>query len=52
MDASPIQALCNARVLTDDGLQDGLVVLLAGMQIQAVVAADDARVAQAHTRVD
>ncbi|PPU06393.1 N-acetylglucosamine-6-phosphate deacetylase [Xanthomonas arboricola] len=52
MDASPIQALCNARVLTDDGLQDGLVVLLAGTQIQAVVAADDARVAQAQTRVD
>ncbi|MCD0247344.1 N-acetylglucosamine-6-phosphate deacetylase [Xanthomonas melonis] len=52
MDASPIQALCNARVLTDDGLQDGLAVLLDGAQIQAVVAADDARVAQAHTRVD
>ncbi|MEA9826334.1 N-acetylglucosamine-6-phosphate deacetylase [Xanthomonas campestris pv. raphani] len=52
MDASPIQALCNARVLTDDGLQDGLAVLLDGAQIQAVVAADDARVAQAGTRVD
>ncbi|MCS3746760.1 N-acetylglucosamine-6-phosphate deacetylase [Xanthomonas arboricola] len=52
MDASPIQALCNARVLTDDGLQDGLVVLLDGAQIQAVVAADDARVAQAAARVD
>ncbi|MEB2232540.1 N-acetylglucosamine-6-phosphate deacetylase [Xanthomonas campestris] len=52
MDASPIQALWNARVLTDDGLQDGLAVLLDGAQIQAVVAADDARVAQAGTRVD
>ncbi|WP_285446494.1 N-acetylglucosamine-6-phosphate deacetylase [Xanthomonas sp. fls2-241-TYG-148] len=52
MDASPIQALCNARVLTDTGLQDGLAVLLDGAQIQAVVAADDARVAQAGTRVD
>ncbi|MEQ7414924.1 N-acetylglucosamine-6-phosphate deacetylase [Xanthomonas campestris pv. campestris] len=52
MDASPIQALCNARVLTDDGLQDGLAVLLDGAQIQAVVAADDTRVAQAGTRVD
>lgn len=52
MDASLIQALCNARVLTDDGLQDGLAVLLDGAQIQAVVAADDARVAQAGTRVD
>ncbi|WP_426802665.1 N-acetylglucosamine-6-phosphate deacetylase [Xanthomonas campestris] len=52
MDASPIQALCNARVLTDDGLQHGLAVLLDGAQIQAVVAADDARVAQAGTRVD
>ncbi|MEA9783602.1 N-acetylglucosamine-6-phosphate deacetylase [Xanthomonas campestris] len=52
MDASPIQALCNARVLTDDGLQDGLAVLLDGAQIQAVVAADDARVVQAGTRVD
>ncbi|MBB5864719.1 N-acetylglucosamine-6-phosphate deacetylase [Xanthomonas sp. 3058] len=52
MDASPLQALCNARVLTDDGLQDGWVVLLAGAQIQAVVPADDARVAQAPTRVD
>lgn len=52
MDASPIQALCNARVLTDDGLQDGLAVLLDGAQIQAVVPAADARVTQAHTRVD
>ncbi|MBB3823187.1 N-acetylglucosamine-6-phosphate deacetylase [Xanthomonas arboricola] len=52
MDASRTQALCNARVLTDDGLQDGLVVVLAGTQIQAIVPADDACVAQAHTRVD
>ncbi|RBC63592.1 N-acetylglucosamine-6-phosphate deacetylase, partial [Xanthomonas oryzae pv. oryzae] len=52
MDASRTQALCNARVLTDDGLQDGLVVVLAGTQIQAIVPADDARVAQAATRVD
>ncbi|WP_115561264.1 N-acetylglucosamine-6-phosphate deacetylase [Xanthomonas arboricola] len=52
MDASRTQALCNARVLTDDGLQEGLVVLLDGAQIQAVVPADDARVAQAHTRVE
>ncbi|MEA9588821.1 N-acetylglucosamine-6-phosphate deacetylase [Xanthomonas sp. WHRI 10064A] len=52
MDASRTQALCNARVLTDDGLQEGLVVLLDGSQIQAVVPADDVRVAQAHTRVE
>ncbi|WP_311238949.1 MULTISPECIES: N-acetylglucosamine-6-phosphate deacetylase [unclassified Xanthomonas] len=52
MDASRTQALCNARVLTDDGLQEGLVVLLDGAQIQAVVPADDVRVAQAHTRVE
>ncbi|MBB4592412.1 N-acetylglucosamine-6-phosphate deacetylase [Xanthomonas cannabis] len=52
MDAPRTQALCNARVLTDDGLQDGLAVLLDGAQIQAIVPADDARVAQAHTRVD
>ncbi|MEA9563582.1 MULTISPECIES: N-acetylglucosamine-6-phosphate deacetylase [unclassified Xanthomonas] len=52
MDASRTQALCNARVFTDDGLQEGLVVLLDGAQIQAVVPADDARVAQAHTRVE
>ncbi|MCC8530949.1 N-acetylglucosamine-6-phosphate deacetylase [Xanthomonas perforans] len=52
MHALATQALCNARVLTDNGLQDGLVVVLAGTQIQAIVPADDARVAQAHTRVD
>ncbi|MBO9754330.1 N-acetylglucosamine-6-phosphate deacetylase [Xanthomonas phaseoli] len=52
MHALATQALCNARVLTDNGLQDGLVVMLAGTQIQAIVPADDARVAQAHTRVD
>ncbi|MBV6813844.1 N-acetylglucosamine-6-phosphate deacetylase [Xanthomonas campestris pv. passiflorae] len=52
MHALATQALCNARVLTDNGLQDGLVVMLAGTQIQAIVPADDARVAQAYTRVD
>ncbi|MFW3173571.1 N-acetylglucosamine-6-phosphate deacetylase [Xanthomonas phaseoli] len=52
MHALATQALCNARVLTDNGLQDGLVVVLAGTQIQAIVPADDARVAQAYTRVD
>ncbi|WP_349811031.1 N-acetylglucosamine-6-phosphate deacetylase [Xanthomonas dyei] len=52
MDASRTQALCNARVLTDDGLQEGLVVLLDGAQIQAIVPADDVRVAQARTRVE
>lgn len=39
-------------MLTDNGLQDGLVVMLAGTQIQAIVPADDARVTQADTRLD
>ncbi|PPV08887.1 N-acetylglucosamine-6-phosphate deacetylase [Xanthomonas bromi] len=52
MHALTTQALCNVRVLTDHGLQEGLVVLLAGTRIQAIVPADDARVAQAHMRVD
>jgi len=52
MHALATQALCNARVLTDNGLQDSLVVVLAGKQIQAIVPAEDARVTQADTRVD
>lgn len=40
-------ALVNARVLTDHGPQDGLAVLVRGDCIEAIVRADDVRVAAA-----
>ena len=45
-----LTALLNGRVLTDEGLADGLAVLIDGARIAAVTTADDPRVrtAQAH----
>lgn len=42
-----VTALVNARVLTDHGPQTGLAVLVRGDRIEAIVRADDARVASA-----
>ncbi|MBC7988922.1 MAG: N-acetylglucosamine-6-phosphate deacetylase, partial [Luteimonas sp.] len=43
-------ALVNGRVLTDDGLRDGLAVLVEGDRIVDVVRADDARLHDANVR--
>jgi N-acetylglucosamine-6-phosphate deacetylase len=43
-------ALVNARVLTDDGLEEGCAVLIEGGRIAALVAADDPRCAKAERR--
>ena len=45
--ASQLTALVNGRVLGDHGPQDGLAVLVRGDRIEAIVRADDARVAAA-----
>ncbi|QNK03586.1 N-acetylglucosamine-6-phosphate deacetylase [Dyella telluris] len=47
---TPITALVNGRVLTDHGPRDGLVVLVRGERIEAIVHSDDPRVtgAQQH----
>lgn len=44
---APLTALVNARVLGDHGPQEGLAVLVRGARIEAIVRADDARVATA-----
>ncbi|WP_430392214.1 N-acetylglucosamine-6-phosphate deacetylase [Dyella sp. 20L07] len=44
---TPLTALINGRVLTDHGPQVGLAVLVRGERIEAIVRADDSRVAQA-----
>ena len=43
-------ALVNGRVLTDDGLRDGLAVLVEGDRIADVVRDDDARLRDAEIR--
>lgn len=44
-----LTAIINGRVLTDHGPQDGLAVLVRGDRIEALVRADDARIARAST---
>ena len=48
MPPSPLIALVNGRVLGDHGPREGLAVLVRGKRIVAIVAHDDARVADAH----
>jgi N-acetylglucosamine-6-phosphate deacetylase len=45
-----MEALANARVLTDDGFVEGLVVLVKGERIVAIAAKNDPRIAQAARR--
>jgi N-acetylglucosamine-6-phosphate deacetylase len=48
--ATTTTALVNGRILTDDGLKDGLCVLVEGDRIVDVVSAADARLARAAHR--
>ncbi|WP_199098193.1 N-acetylglucosamine-6-phosphate deacetylase [Dyella sp. ASV21] len=44
---APLTALVNARVMGEHGPQDGLAVLTRGARIEAIVRADDSRIANA-----